>query len=64
MVQAFDGKAWTHFDAIHHEKVEEAHNVRVTLATDGFSPYGLKATPYTCWPMFVERELGLHLFPN
>jgi hypothetical protein len=53
MVHASDGEAWKHFDAIHREKVEEARNVRVALATDGFNPYGMKATPYTCWPVFV-----------
>jgi hypothetical protein len=41
MVHASDGEACTHFDAIHHEKVEYAHNVSVVLATDGFNPYGL-----------------------
>jgi hypothetical protein len=40
-------------NAIHREKAEEAHNVRVVLATDGFNPYGMTAAPYTCWPMFV-----------
>jgi hypothetical protein len=53
MVHASDGEAWKHFDAIHREKAEEAHNVRVALATDGFNPYGMSAAPYTCWPMFV-----------
>jgi hypothetical protein len=32
MVHASDGQAWTHFDAIHHEKAKEARNVRVALA--------------------------------
>ena len=53
MVHASDGEAWTHFDAIHHEKAKEARNVRVALATDGFNPYGMTAAPYTCWPVFV-----------
>ena len=53
MVHPSDGDAWTHFDGIHHGKAEEAQNVRVALATNGFNPYGLLAAPYTCWPMFV-----------
>jgi hypothetical protein len=53
MVHAFDGEAWKHFNAIHREKAEEARNVRVALATDGFNPYGMSATPYTCWLVFV-----------
>jgi hypothetical protein len=48
MVHAFDGEAWTHFDAVLHEKAKEAHNVRVALATDWFNPYGMIAVPYTC----------------
>jgi hypothetical protein len=53
MVHASDGEAWKHFYAIHHEKAEEARNVRVALAIDGFNPYGMSAAPYTCWPVFV-----------
>jgi hypothetical protein len=53
MLHASDSEAVKHFDAIHCEKVEEARNVCVVLATDGFNPYEMSATPYTCWPMFV-----------
>jgi hypothetical protein len=49
MGHASDGEAWKHFDAIHREKDEEARNVRVALATDGFNPYGMSAAP--------EREM-------
>jgi hypothetical protein len=54
MVHTSDGEAWKHFDAIHREKAEEARNVRVALATDGFNPYGMSAVPYmlarVCYP--------------
>jgi hypothetical protein len=53
IVHTSDGEAWSHFDAIHREKVEEACNVRVALATNGFNPYGMTAAPYTCWHVFV-----------
>jgi hypothetical protein len=53
MVHPSDGDAWTYFDGIHHGKAEEAQNVRVVLATDGFNPYGLLAALYTCWSVFV-----------
>jgi hypothetical protein len=53
MVHASDGETWKHFDAILREKAEEACNVRVPLATDGFNPYGMSVAPYTCWPVFV-----------
>jgi hypothetical protein len=53
MVHTFDGEAWTHFDAIHHEKAKEACNVRVVLTIDGFNPYGMTAVTYTCLLVFV-----------
>jgi hypothetical protein len=53
MVHASDGAAWKHFNVIHREKAEEACNLRVALATDGFNPYGMSTAPYTCWPVFV-----------
>jgi hypothetical protein len=53
LVHSFDGEAWTHFDVVHRDKALEIRNVRVALATDGFNPYGMMTTPYTCWPMFV-----------
>jgi hypothetical protein len=40
-----DAEAWTKFD--------EKHADNVALATHGFNPYGMLATPYICWPMFV-----------
>ena len=53
MVHPSDGEAWIRFDNKHREKADEARNVHVALATDGFNPYGLMSAPYTCWPMFV-----------
>jgi hypothetical protein len=53
MVHASDGEPWKHFDDIHREKAKEARKVRVALAIDGLSHYGMTAAPYTCWPMFV-----------
>jgi hypothetical protein len=53
LVHPSDGEAWTCFDGIHREKADEARNVRVALATNGFNPYGLMDAPYTCWPVFV-----------
>ena len=49
MVHASDGEAWKHYDAIHCEKAEEAQNVCVALATDGFNPYGMSAAPGVCF---------------
>ena len=53
LVHPYDAKSWTHFDGIHGVKADEARNVHVALAIDGFNPYGMSAAPYTCWPVFV-----------
>ncbi|KAK1698701.1 hypothetical protein QYE76_015398, partial [Lolium multiflorum] len=34
-----DGKAWQNFDAKHPDKANDARNVRIAIATDGFNPY-------------------------
>jgi hypothetical protein len=61
MVHLSDAEAWTYFNDKHLDKAAEARNVRVTLATDGFNPYGQLAAPYTCWPVFV---IPLNLSPR
>jgi hypothetical protein len=56
-----DGDAWKHFDVKNPRMAEEARNVRVALATDGFNPFGMMAAPYTCWPVFA---IPLNLPPS
>jgi hypothetical protein len=58
MVHTFDGEAWTHFDVIHHEKAEEARNVRVVLAPDGFNPYGMTTTPTHVRPFLLSPSIS------
>jgi hypothetical protein len=53
MLHPADVESWQYFDSYHPDKAAEARNVCVALATDGFNPYGLMATPYTCWPVFI-----------
>ena len=48
MVHPSNAKAWTYFNDKHRDKADEARNVRVALATDGFNLYGKMAAPYTC----------------
>jgi hypothetical protein len=31
----------------------DARNVRIGLATDGFTPFGDNTTSYSCWPVFA-----------
>jgi hypothetical protein len=58
MVHASDGETWKHFDAIHRVKAEEARNVRVPLATDGFDPYGMSDAPYKCGPCLLSQSIS------
>ncbi|GLT99835.1 hypothetical protein SLE2022_172480 [Rubroshorea leprosula] len=48
------GEAWKHFDSTHPEFASEPRNVRLGLCTDGFTPFGHSASPYSCWPVFVS----------
>jgi len=48
-----DAEAWKHFDATYPMFAQEVRNVRLGLSTDGFSPFGVSAAKYTCWPVFV-----------
>ena len=53
MVHTSDGSAWKHFDALHEKKAEDPRHPRVTINMDGFNVFGLTATQYSCWPVFV-----------
>ena len=48
-----DGEAWQDFDREYLDFVEEARNLRLGLATDGFNPFGNFNTKYSMWPVFV-----------
>jgi hypothetical protein len=48
-----DGKAWQNFDAKHPDKANDARNVRIAIATDGFNMFGMSARSSSCWPIFV-----------
>lgn len=53
MVHPRDGEAWQQFDLDFPTFAQDPRNVRLGLATDGFTPYSLGAAPYSCWPVFV-----------
>ena len=48
-----DGKAWQQFDIDFPEFGDDPRNVRLAVATDGFTPFSMNAAPYSCWPVFV-----------
>ena len=48
-----DAFAWKHFDALHKDKAADPRHPRVAISTDGFNVFGMMATQYSCWPIFV-----------
>ncbi|KAJ9562062.1 hypothetical protein OSB04_007222 [Centaurea solstitialis] len=48
-----DGEAWKDFDRSYPQFASDIRNVRIGLSTDGFSPFGASATPYSLWPIVV-----------
>jgi len=48
-----DGEAWQDFDRQYPDFAEEARNIRLGLATDGFNPFGNMNTKYSMWPVIV-----------
>lgn len=48
-----DGEAWKEFDKEFPDFSQEVRNVRLCLATYGFTPFSIASTPYSCWPVFV-----------
>jgi hypothetical protein len=53
MVHPTDTYAWKEIDAFDSSFGSEARNVHIGLAIDGFSPFNLNVSSYSCWPMFA-----------
>ena len=53
MTHPIDGKAWENFDNCWPDFVEDARNLRLGLATDGFNPFSNMSSSYSMWPVFV-----------
>jgi hypothetical protein len=48
-----DGEAWKDFDKKFSEFADDPRNLRLSLATDGFNPFGNMSTQYSMWPVLV-----------
>jgi len=53
MVHPSDGEAWKALDNFDPDFAMDARNVRIGLATDGFTPFNENAASYSCWPVFA-----------
>jgi len=49
-----DGDAWKDFDNEFPRFADDARNLRLGLATDGFNPFGNMSTSYSMWPALVK----------
>jgi hypothetical protein len=53
MVHPSDSEAWKALDDFDPDFARDAWNARIELATDGFMPYSMSASSYSCWPIFT-----------
>jgi len=53
MTHPADGKAWEDFDNHWPDFAQDARNIRLGLATDGFNPFSNMTSSYSMWPIFV-----------
>jgi hypothetical protein len=53
MVHPLDSDAWKALYNFDPKFAWDARNVRIGLATDGFTPFCDNATSYSCWPVFA-----------
>ncbi|XP_040990902.1 uncharacterized protein LOC121238122 [Juglans microcarpa x Juglans regia] len=48
-----DSEVWTAIDREHRWFAEDARNVRLGLASDGFNPFNNMSKPYSIWPVIL-----------
>nr|XP_025876510.1 uncharacterized protein LOC107279079 isoform X1 [Oryza sativa Japonica Group]XP_025876511.1 uncharacterized protein LOC107279079 isoform X1 [Oryza sativa Japonica Group] len=48
-----DSPAWKNFDKRFKQFASDSRNIRFGLATDGFNPYGMLSSTYSCWPVVL-----------
>jgi hypothetical protein len=53
MVHLSGTEAWKSLDDFDPDFTKDARNVRIGLATDGFLPYNMSASSYSCWSIFA-----------
>jgi hypothetical protein len=53
IVHPSDGDALQALDMFYPYFTVDPKNVRIGLATNGFTPFGQMASSYSCWPVFI-----------
>ncbi|XP_020865779.1 uncharacterized protein LOC110224236 [Arabidopsis lyrata subsp. lyrata] len=57
-----DSVTWKKMDDKYPSFAAEERNIRLGLSTDGFNPFNMKNTRYSCWPvLLVNYNLPPHL---
>jgi hypothetical protein len=62
MVHPSDSDKWKALDNFDPEFARDVRNVRIGLATDGFTPFGDNAASYSCWLCVLFHTIFLLLF--
>jgi hypothetical protein len=53
MVHPSDSEAWKALDDFDIDFSRDVRNMHIGLVTDGFTPYNMSATSYSCWLIFA-----------
>jgi len=48
-----NSKAWKHVDQTYEWFAQDPRNIRLGLASNGFNPFGMLNTSYSCWPVIL-----------
>jgi hypothetical protein len=53
MVHPSNGEAWKALDNFYTDFARDVRNIRIGLATDGFTPFTESVASYSCWQVFA-----------
>lgn len=48
-----DSDSWKAVDSRYPEFASDSRNIRFGIATDGFNPFGMLSSTYSCWPVVL-----------
>ncbi|XP_052159472.1 uncharacterized protein LOC127776976 [Oryza glaberrima] len=48
-----DSEAWKSIDSRNPQFASDSRNIRFAMASDGFNPFGILSSTYSCWPVVL-----------
>ena len=48
-----DSQAWKAIDSRYPDFASDSRNIRFGIASDGFNPFGMMSSTYSCWPVVL-----------